>query len=274
MGRAWARGHLLDWRGVNEARLRFPGQPAVEHPLAAGVHGIGRVGGEALGPVDPRQAPVRICVDRRGIWLHVEEGARGVHVNGRPVRRVAMLRLGDLVFVDGAEVALVGRPQAAANLPTTTTGDPRLLLRGLGGRHHGRSFTLERPRIVGRGAEADIRLEDPAAAERHARLEPHGDVVLLRDLGSAEGTLVNGVPVREALLRPGDQLVFDAHHRFVVEAPGLAGAESAPPPQDEEAAGPVRAAALAPSARRLPWLLLAALLLAAALSALLLFGTP
>ncbi|HVI26560.1 MAG TPA: FHA domain-containing protein [Xanthomonadaceae bacterium] len=259
---------------MNEARLRFPGQPPVEHPLAAGVHGIGRVAGERLGPVDPRQAPVRICVDRRGIWLHLEEGARGVHVNGRPVRRLAMLRLGDVVFVDGAEVALVGRPQAAANLPAPGAGDPRLLLRGLGGRHHGRSYTLERPRVVGRGADADIRLEDPAAAERHARLEPHGDAVLLRDLGSAEGTLVNGVPVREALLRPGDQLAFDAHHRFVVEAPGLAGAMPAPSQPDEAAAGHVREASLAPSTRRLPWLLLAALLLAAALSALLLFGTP
>src|SRR3546814_371936 len=39
------------------------------------------------------------------------------------------------------------------------------------------------------------------------------------DLGSAEGTLANGEPMRDALLRPGDQVVFDAHHRFVVEAP-------------------------------------------------------
>jgi pSer/pThr/pTyr-binding forkhead associated (FHA) protein len=226
--------------------------------------------------VDPRHAPVRICVDRRGLWLHVEDGARGVHVNGRPVQRLAMLRLGDVVFVEGGEVALIGTPQPAVNHPAVPAPDMRLVLRGLGGRHHGRSFTLERPRVIGRGGEADIRIDDPLAAERHARLEPLGDAVLLRDLGSATGSLVNGVQVRDALLRPGDQVVIGPHHRFVVEAPGRASEEAAPArPAGEDAIGQVRdGAPLAPSTRRLPWLLLAALLLAAVLSALLLFGTP
>ena len=261
---------------MNPALLRFPGQPSVELPLAAGVHGIGRAGGERLGPVDPRQAAVRICVDRRGIWLYVEQGARGVHVNGRPVQRLAMLRLGDVVFVDGAEVALVGAPAPAEGDgdPAPAPADARLVLRGLGGRHHGRSFTLERPRLVGRSADADIRLDDPAAAERHARLEPRGDAILLRDLGSAEASLVNGVPMRSALLRPGDQLVFDAHHRFVVEAPGHASVDPARAPPADDAIEERDEGRLAPSARRLPWLLLAALLLAAGLSALLLFGAP
>src|SRR3546814_6524338 len=85
--------------------------------------------------------------------------------------------------------------------------------------YHGRSFTLEQPRLVGRSSDADIRIDDPSFADRHARLDLLGDDIILRDLGSAEGTLVNGEPMRDALLRPGDQVVFDAHHRFVVEAP-------------------------------------------------------
>ena len=240
------------------------------------MHGIGRAtGGQgALGLVDAREAPVRICVDRRGAWLYVDEGA-GVHVNGRPVRRLAMLRAGDVVFVDGADIALVAPVAApAAPLPAAGgDGDPRVLLRGVGGRYHGRSFTLERPRLVGRAAEADIRLDEPGIADRQARLEPHGDCVQLRDLGSAEGSLVNGQPVRDALLRPGDQVVFDGGHRFVVETPGHASAPAPRADAEEEAVERV-APALASSARRLPWLLLAALLIAAALSALLLFGSP
>ena len=95
-------------------------------------------------------------------------------------------------------------------------------------------------------------------------------MVLLRGLGN-EPTLVNGIPVRDAVLGPGDQVVFEGQHRFVVEFPSL----PAPPPAD----GPAPAAeattgagALPRPAARLPWLLLAALLLGLVLSALLWFG--
>jgi pSer/pThr/pTyr-binding forkhead associated (FHA) protein len=264
---------LLDCDRVNELLLRFPGPPATERPLGTGMHGIAP---GTAGLVEAREAPVRICVDRRGVWLHVDEGALGVHVNGRPVQRLAMLRAGDVVFVDGADIALVGpiAPTDAAPASPRSDGDPRVVLRGVGGRYHGRSFTLERPRLVGRSVDADIRLDDPEIAERHARLELHGDFVHLRDLGSAEGSVVNGQPVRDALLRPGDQVVFDAHHRFVVEAPGHAASPVADPLREDEAIERVDGPALAPSTRRLPWLLLAALLIAAALSILLLFGSP
>jgi hypothetical protein len=78
--------------------------------------------------------------------------------------------------------------------------------------------------------------------------------------------------VRDAVLRPGDQIVFDAHHRFVVEAPAVAMLrdDGPPAPADDAPSGDTRATLH--STRRLPWLLLAALLIAVALSALLLFG--
>jgi hypothetical protein len=43
--------------------------------------------------------------------------------------------------------------------------------------------------------------------------------VVLRAIGS-DGSHVNGLPVRDAVLSPGDQLAVD-QHRFVLEAPGL-----------------------------------------------------
>src|SRR3546814_5590969 len=75
------------------------------------------------------------CVDRRGVWLAVADGARGVHVNGREVRRMAMLRVGDAVYVDGVEMRVIGStapelPGAALHEPTSNgTGDPRVVLR-------------------------------------------------------------------------------------------------------------------------------------------------
>ncbi|MEN1940350.1 FHA domain-containing protein [Luteimonas sp. MJ246] len=258
---------------MDTLRLRFD-PTGDDYPLAVGVHGIGRTGGDAtLGPVQDA-AIVNFCVDRRGVWLTVPEGTRGVHVNGRPVQRMAMLRVGDAVFVDGSGMRLVAphpprQPAAGFGDSTGEAGDVRTVLRGVGGHYHGRSFTLERPRLVGRAPEADIRIDEAAFAERHARLEMLGGEVVLRDLGSAEGSQVNGEPVRDAVLRPGDQVVFDAHHRFVLEAPSGAARE----------AGTGVATAEAPvtgkrgGAMRLPWLLVTAVVLAGLLALLLLFGT-
>jgi len=266
---------------VDEIRLRFAGTAGADAPLGAGMHAIGRGADGALGLVDgDRNGLLQFCVDRRGVWMTVHESARGVHVNGRPVKRMAMLRVGDSVYVDGVEMVLVsGEPIAPlpaelSNAPVDFATDPRIVLRGVGGRYHGRSFTLERPRLVGRAGDADIRIDDPAFPERHARIDLSGDTILLRDLGSSDGSLVNGQPARDAVLRPGDQVVFDAHHRFVVEAPARTNLHhDAPPPLDDEAEETTQSSLRQSGARRLPWLLLAALMIAGALSALLLFGT-
>ena len=247
-------------------------------PLGAGVHAIGRIG-DTVGLVGDDESPsIRLFVDRRGVWMTVADGARGIHVNGRPVRRMAMLRLGDAIYLDGVEMLLVSSrgvaplTDALRNAPGEFGGDCRVVVRGVGGRHHGRSFTLDTPRLVGRSDDADIRIEDPAFAERHARIEVIGQQIVLRDLGSGEGSIVNGEAVRDALLGPGDQVVFDVHHRFVIEAPASApaalavdsgdGAEAVASEFAEERRG-----------RRLPWLILTALLLAGGIAALLLYGS-
>ena len=51
-------------------------------------------------------------------------------------------------------------------------------------------------------------------------IEVTSSEIFLRDLGSANGTFVNGVQVRDAVLHPGDQLAFD-RNRFLLEAPGM-----------------------------------------------------
>ena len=260
------------------SKLRFPGHDGDDRPLSIGVHGIMRTEGESLAVVENAEAPVRLCVDRRGMWLTVD-GDAGVHVNGRPIRRMAMLRVGDAIYVDGVEARLVGArspevPPAWGQAGEATVADPRVVLRGVGGRHHGRSFTLERPRLVGRNASADIRIDDAAFAERHARLELDGDRVILRDLGSAEGSLVNGEPMRDAILHAGDQVVFDGQHRFVVEAPRrVLPALPETARIDDAAEYAARPQVVSDGTSwRWPWLLLAALLLAVLLAALLLFG--
>lgn len=271
---------MLDCRRVTILRLRFPNLELADLMLSPGVHAIGRDSDGLPGLVDdPGHALAQFCVDRRGVWLQLRDGVRGVHVNGRPVRRMAMLRAGDAVYIDGVELLLLGaEPQPADAMDAEChQQDLQMVLRGIGGQHHGRCFSLDQPRRVGRAADCDIRIVAPGFAEYHAEIVPHADGAVWRDLGSSTATLVNGHPIHDALLRPGDQVVFDAQHRFVVESPKY-GVTAMPLPLDDDAddetspthpdARPVRPS----SARRMPWLLFAALMLSAALSLLLVYG--
>lgn len=185
----------------------------------------------------PEQA--RLEMDpSRGLTVRVGEGANTVHVNGRPVRELAFLRLGDTLSFGSIQCLLRADHDAAinTNIPAKPPPKPspiqrvaasRVVLRGACGQFFGRCFPLTEPLLIGSSDEAGLRLDEPALAARHCQLEHHGDFIALRDLGSEEGSMVNGVPVRDARLHPGDQLVIE-QQRFVIEAPGLPprGAES------------------------------------------------
>lgn len=264
---------------MNELRLRFSDGDQPDLVLGAGVHALGRLP-TGLGPVAGEQPwLLQLCNDRRGIWLTVADELRGVHVNGRPVQNVAMLRAGDSIHVDGSELLLTAANDGRVAAPSPGTqrdpiGNLRLVLRGVGGAHHGRSISLEKPRRIGRAADADIRIEGPGIAERHALLEAVNGQAVLRE--AEADVLVNGLRVRQAVLHAGDQIAFDVQHRFVVEGPPAAAAGPSQASRLRAAfAADADAAPLAPRkswVQRMPWLLVAAILMAAALSALLLFG--
>jgi two-component system, cell cycle response regulator len=59
---------------------------------------------------------------------------------------------------------------------------------------------------VGRGDEADISLDDDGVSRLHCSLTASADSALLKDLGSSNGTFVNGVRVSEQKLRDGDRV--------------------------------------------------------------------
>lgn len=57
---------------------------------------------------------------------------------------------------------------------------------------------------LGRGGDNDIALHDQHVSRRHAIVERHGNALEIRDIGSSNGTDVNGHKVPEAVLRAGD----------------------------------------------------------------------
>lgn len=61
---------------------------------------------------------------------------------------------------------------------------------------------------VGRGDDAGLTIPDPRVSRNHAVLTVRGDSLAVRDMGSTNGTFVNGERITESELRPGDQISF------------------------------------------------------------------
>jgi hypothetical protein len=93
----------------------------------------------------------------------------------------------DATGMHGATVGLTGDGDI---------GKPKLRVGTAAGLRAGSAYDLSDGAVLGRGDTADIRLEDTFASSQHARLIPQGDVIVLEDLGSTNGTYLNGEPLR------------------------------------------------------------------------------
>jgi diguanylate cyclase (GGDEF)-like protein len=81
----------------------------------------------------------------------------------------------------------------------------------------GRRYPLEeKPVVLGRGEDCDVRLPDHSVSRRHARIEPRQDGFYVLDLGSTNGSFVNDVPGTTTRLHDGDYLrVGNCIYRFL-----------------------------------------------------------
>ena len=72
-----------------------------------------------------------------------------------------------------------------------------------------RTYELNAPvTMLGRGTDCDLRLVDPGVSRHHAELRVEDGEVVLVDLGSTNGTFVNGQPVRRVSLTDGTQVTL------------------------------------------------------------------
>ena len=149
----------------------------------------------------------RISWDGKSHWLEDLASMNGTYVNGRRVlkereklRHLSVVTLGartDLVFVTRPEDTQAMRRtviQHAFLVPETPDGVPYDIPVG--------EFT------VGRSAACYIESDSPEVSKVHARITRSSDKLHVSDLGSANGTWVNGTRVSEATLSDGDLLAF------------------------------------------------------------------
>jgi pSer/pThr/pTyr-binding forkhead associated (FHA) protein len=73
--------------------------------------------------------------------------------------------------------------------------------------------------VVGRKEDCDLRLDHKGVSKMHCVIVKTDGLLVLRDLGSTNGTRVNGQRVRRAALLPNDRLAFGSLHFRVYLGP-------------------------------------------------------
>lgn len=96
--------------------------------------------------------------------------------------------------VDATGLHRAGEPVLAGRQGSADYGEPRLVVDHAAGHPDGIAYSLEHGATLGRG-DVEIRLEDPFASTRHVRIERQGSVLVVEDLGSTNGTLLNEEPL-------------------------------------------------------------------------------
>ncbi|HEY2142318.1 MAG TPA: FHA domain-containing protein [Solirubrobacteraceae bacterium] len=96
---------------------------------------------------------------------------------------------------------------------------PRLVVERAPGHDPGMIYDLDGDIVLGRGDRAEIRLEDPFASSRHAHVYEQGNIIVIEDLSSTNGTYLNEELLQTPRpLHPGDRVrIGDSEFAFEVD---------------------------------------------------------
>jgi pSer/pThr/pTyr-binding forkhead associated (FHA) protein len=99
--------------------------------------------------------------------------------------------------------------------------EPRFALRFISGKYQGGEYPLAEGQeiIIGRSSELDMVLVEEMVSRKHARIALTDGTISIEDLGSTNGTFVNGEKVQQGTLREGDRVLIGTNILKVVAAP-------------------------------------------------------
>jgi pSer/pThr/pTyr-binding forkhead associated (FHA) protein len=220
-------------------KLVFPNGEHSQMLLSQGVNRIGSAADNSVVLTKPGIEPVHceIHQNANGVNLQLPPGSGEVKVNDKPVKEMIALRAGDTIALAGImmRVAAMDAPRAvpsggprAAPMPMDAEDNgatrmraavPKFILRGVSGPVFGKVYPVAGPTVIGRAPECDIAVTVDEISRRHVQLKPTTDGLAVEDLGSANGTYVNGQRMQTGFMKPGDELRLDAV-RFMLVAPG------------------------------------------------------
>jgi predicted component of type VI protein secretion system len=119
-------------------------------------------------------------------------------------------------MVDDTGPTAAPRRDRDAGMDLRSGVSPRLEVVAAMGHDPGASFRIGDSATLGRAASAEIHVDDPFASSAHARIFPRGQFMYIEDMGSTNGTYLNGRQLRQPeQLRVADTIrIGDTEYRY------------------------------------------------------------
>lgn len=148
----------------------------------------------------------------------------GTDLNGVKLSGPMDLKVGDIIQIQGVELEIIEHEEAVARTLVLSGaalaewGGGHWSLTADSGPEKGQRIPVREFMEIGRALECDISILEPSLSRKHAELSLIGDELIIKDLGSVNGTYVNGSKVEEVSLKDRDVIQFNKI-RFIVNEP-------------------------------------------------------
>ncbi len=207
-------------------KLHFPHGDHPDVQLEAGKYTIGssanadiRVENKGLGDIH-----ATLTIADNECEVSSDNEASLISVNGKLVKGKKEVREGDLMIAAQVQMKLLSSVEAEDEVDDNRTrvrmALPKYILRGVSGAYFGKTYPLRGSTILGRHSECHICVNADGISRKHAQIDADVDGLVVSDLGSSNGTYVNGKKIERADLNVGDELKLD-NIRFLVQTPGM-----------------------------------------------------
>src|SRR5262249_52310627 len=113
-------------------------------------------------------------------------------------------------------------PSPKPSIQTARPPARSYVLRFISGKYQGGEFPIvpEKQIVVGRSSALDMVLVEDMVSRKHARIAMQQDQIWIEDLGSTNGTFVNGEKIKRARLKEGDRVLIGTSILKVIAGEG------------------------------------------------------
>ena len=150
------------------------------------------------------------------LFLRDTGSVNGTFLNGEPVSKRVEVKVGDVIRLHLVELQIIDptkappEPPAQAIKREVPKPAPLWQVKAMTGVISGRMFPIEGTNVIGRDPHCDIVVGGAHVSRRHAEFSVRSGQLWVKDLGSSNGTFVNGKKFDETALQNGDEVKFDA----------------------------------------------------------------
>lgn len=141
----------------------------------------------------------------------------GTYVNGEKITGKREIQTGDVIRFHLVDVQIIDPSKGPApELPAAVKRDlekpalPQWQIKAMTGTISGKMFLIDGTKVIGRDPGCDIVVAGAHVSRRHAELSIRSGKLWVKDLGSSNGSFVNGKRHDEIALKNGDEVKFDA----------------------------------------------------------------